>query len=170
VRRQVVCAVFGAGTAAVLGAGVLVSPAAAAAGPQSCVTSLSTGSTQCYDTRADAEAAVAAVTGTARAGGTVVAAAASDVVIGRIYEDVDHEGAVHVYLAASGCDSDPDVDKSRAGMPSGWNDVVSSYRGYQACQLKIWEHQNNAGASYGPDLNAPTVGAMNDRASSVTFH
>ena len=164
--------IAGVGASTLIGAVLLFAPgsAQAAGGPQSCVTDLTAGTTQCYATNAQAEAAVAAASLGSFSTSSLAVTTASSVVIGRIYEHADYGGAVHVYTAASGCDSNADRDKSRSSMPSGWNDVVSSFRGYNGCQLKVWEHENFGGAAYGPSSAASSLGAMNDRASSVTFH
>src|SRR5699024_6071543 len=42
-----------------------------------------------------------------------------------------------------------DVDAWFNGVPSGWNDIISSFRGYSACWTRLWEHSNRVGASLG---------------------
>jgi hypothetical protein len=51
-----------------------------------------------------------------------------------------------------------------------WNDVISSSRGYNNCQLKHWEHANWEGRSTGWLSSASYLGdAMNDETSSLQF-
>ncbi len=51
-------------------------------------------------------------------------------------------------------------------MPSGWNDVISSYHSYAGCKTRVSENINQGGAYYGPVVNAATLGVMNDATSS----
>jgi hypothetical protein len=60
-----------------------------------------------------------------------------------------------------------DVDAWFNSVPAGWNDIISSFRGYGACWTRIWEHTNRFGSTFGFTGDAAYVGdAMNDRASS----
>lgn len=55
-------------------------------------------------------------------------------------------------------------------MPSGWNDVVSSTRGYSDCDRNIiFEHQNSGGARITCTPDCSSLGGMNDTASSREF-
>ena len=167
--------VMAVGTAGVvLGALALLapSPAAAAGQLQSCVGDLSAGTVECFDSQAAAEAAVTGgAEQTAAYGGAVtLAAEASEVVIGRIYENSGYGGAVFIFVAESGCDSQSDIDRRRNVMPAGWNDEVSSFTGHSRCQLKLWQHDYLAGNSFGQVGSAWSVGSMNDETSSISFH
>jgi hypothetical protein len=55
-------------------------------------------------------------------------------------------------------------------VPSGWNDRVSSFQGYNNCQIKLWTNGNMSGTSWGPASYADTVGALNNQSSSMTFY
>ena len=60
-----------------------------------------------------------------------------------------------------------DVDAWFDGVPAGWNDIISSFRGYSNCWTRLWEHSGRVGASVGFSPDTSYVGdAMNDRASS----
>jgi hypothetical protein len=159
---------------------VLVAPSASATddATQSCIVHLSTDEVDCFANRTDAELAAtgsltspsSALTGKASGSSLSVAAAATDVTLGRVFEHINYGGQVLIYMETTGCDSNPDIDHRRNVMPSGWNDRISSILGYSKCQLKLWEHGYLSGDSYGPDGAAMTIGAMNDRTSSISFH
>ena len=56
------------------------------------------------------------------------------------------------------------------GMPSGWNDVVSSAKGYQGCNNNPhWESTNYGGASITCMPNCSTMGAIDNKTSSVKW-
>jgi hypothetical protein len=60
-----------------------------------------------------------------------------------------------------------DVDATFNSVPSGWDNVISSFRTFSVCWTRIWEHPNRAGASFGFAPDTSYVGdAMNDRTSS----
>jgi hypothetical protein len=50
-----------------------------------------------------------------------------------------------------------------------FNNVTSSFKSFFGCSTKIWDNFGQAGSSFGFAVNAPTVGAMNDLASSFTL-
>lgn len=100
--------------------------------------------------------------------------AGASTVVGQLYQHSNFAGAVltqsvtpngYVCTATTG-----DVDAQFASMPSGWNDVVSSFRGFSNCWVKIYENSNFGGASFGYAGSSSFVGsAMNDRTSSVRY-
>lgn len=55
-------------------------------------------------------------------------------------------------------------------MPSGWNDVVSSAKGYQGCNNNPhWESTYYGGASITCMPNCSTMGAIDNKTSSVKW-
>jgi hypothetical protein len=59
------------------------------------------------------------------------------------------------------------VSYQAASMPAGWNDVVSSSRGFSKCNTNVLYENNNFGGALricSPDC--ATLGVMNDRTSS----
>ena len=156
-------------TAIVLAALVLVldlavAPAAhAAAGdsPQYCTLDLTTHDWSCTTSPATAARMV-----------RPAAEGAGSILLGRFYDEtnLDGSGAYFNVTAASGCDANADLDYSVGSMPSGWNDRVSSFQGYNGCQVKLWQNGGFGGASYGPVSYAYTVGPLDNQASSITFY
>jgi len=92
-------------------------------------------------------------------------------VVGIFYKDQNFQGATLSITSGGNCTSTlDDTDFTVASMPSGWNDVISSFRCYANCYCKIYENINFGGASYGYFPSSTFVGsAMNDRTSSITF-
>ncbi|QBE49134.1 hypothetical protein [Leucobacter triazinivorans] len=48
----------------------------------------------------------------------------------------------------------------------GWDNKASSYRSFGTCKTKLWENTDYAGSSHGYYVNATSLGAMNNKASS----
>lgn len=60
-----------------------------------------------------------------------------------------------------------DVDLIYNSVPSGWDNIISSFRGFSNCWTRIWENPNRTGSSFGFTSESSYVGdAMNDRTSS----
>ncbi len=180
----------GIGQVLSVSAAAAASPPGAAAGPgayQSCTYSTSTRVFACYATFRDAIAAIshgrvtditdptkvteedALRISTAGAGIQV------DVLLGILYQHAQYGGATLVAHAASGCDSNQDTwEYWYPSMPSGWNNIISSFTGYSGCEIKIYDATNAncfSGPCMGPLLGISYVGdTMNDKTSSVTFH
>jgi hypothetical protein len=56
-------------------------------------------------------------------------------------------------------------------MPSGWNDVVSSTRGFSNCDKNVlWEHASFMGSKLVCRPDCSSVGSMNDKTSSREWH
>lgn len=143
--------------------GVVAAPAASAdPAPQFCTLNISTGDFSCttVDPAQAGPLARAAVTG-----GTAV-------LLGRFYDDANRDSADGYFnvTAASGCDTSPDLDFTLGTVPSGWNDRVSSFQGYNNCTIKIWKDGNASGTSWGPASYADSLGTMNNQMSSATFY
>ena len=101
---------------------------------------------------------------------TTLAAASTTYVLGRLYDDANRVGP-YLELTASGpCDTSSDVDWEVSNVGSTWNDRTSSFQGYNACQVKVFENAGYTGGSLGPLGSTDYVGAaMNDRTTSVRF-
>lgn len=108
------------------------------------------GAEQCYATQLDLNAALPNTT----------------YVIGIDYYDANYKGASLAWTGYSPCTADPFY--GAPSMPSGWNDVISSYKDYSNCNHNPhWENNNYAGAVVSCGPNCSYVGnAMNDRTSS----
>jgi hypothetical protein len=81
------------------------------------------------------------------------------------YEHINFGGSTLTWTADTACTVD--IGYSAANMPSGWNDRLSSTRGFSDCSKNIlWEHQNFVGAKLTCRPNCSSVGSMNDKTSS----
>lgn len=47
-----------------------------------------------------------------------------------------------------------------------WNDNVSSFKTFGNCKTQLWENPGRTGSSYGPAVQAASLGVMNNQASS----
>lgn len=96
-------------------------------------------------------------------------AAASSTVVGIDWWDANFTGSTYIWYVdnPNGC-----YDGSRyayPGMPAGWDNQVSSARGYQGCNNYIhFEHPDFGGAQINCDTGnkCATMGIMNDQTSS----
>jgi hypothetical protein len=107
--------------------------------------------------------------------------ASASTIVGQEYVDANYSGASLTLAVGSNgftCTDDissewgdpPNVDASVSSMPGGWNDKISSFRGYAGCWTKIFEHSGFGGASLGYQADTSYVGgAMNDKTSSIRF-
>ncbi len=162
VRLRAAWVLVGALTTTV-GIGVLGAGSAAAdTTAQECTLNLTTGDFTC--TTADP----------AKAGRLArpAAAGAGAVLLGRFYDLADRDGAGSYFnvTAATGCDTSPDLDFTVGTMPAGWNDRVSSFQGYNSCQVKLWKDGNASGSSLGPANYDDSLGSMDNQTSSITFY
>jgi hypothetical protein len=155
-----------------------------AGGPHGhCVVTLPAGTQRCFDsftdaiafatggaiTDAPADAAKAATPAFARRI-DAVGATGCPCLLGLVWVHADFAGASKGWTANSTCDTSGDVDHGVGYVGNSWNDVISSSRGYNNCQLKHWEHANWEGRSTGWLSSASYLGdAMNDETSSLQF-
>ncbi|MFF0477176.1 hypothetical protein [Streptomyces sp. NPDC004284] len=87
------------------------------------------------------------------------------------YWDSGYGGSTYTVTTSGTCDDSLDTDYSLSQVASAWNDGISSFRGYSNCGETLYEHGGFGGATYGIYTSSSYVGdAMNDRASSITFH
>jgi hypothetical protein len=94
---------------------------------------------------------------------------AATYVIAIDYENINYGGSTLVWQQSSPCT--PSIGYAAASMPSGWNDKLSSTRGYSDCTKNVlWEHQNFAGTKRTCLPNCSSVGTFNDKTSSREWH
>lgn len=119
-----------------------------AAGDQACMLNLDTGAFSC---------------GTASP-----SPMASTYVLATLYTNANYGGSSLALQASTPCDTNADVDHSWATLPAGFADEVSSFKGANNCQVKLFENINFTGNTVGPASSMTYVGdAMNDKASSI---
>lgn len=153
-RRPPGISVLGAMTAAVL-TFLLAVPAAAAAPVEACTLDLSTGAYSCTTTTASARPAEST----------------STTLLARMY-DAPNRSVADGYLdvfAAGPCDASGDIDWEVGVMPTGWNDRISSFQGFNQCDVRLWQNGGFSGGWFGPASSANSLGAMDNQASSMTF-
>ena len=153
-----------AALATVVSLGVVAAPAATAATDPDkyCTLNISTGDLTCSSVDPFAGGRMARA---ASEGGT-------SYVLGRFYDSIDLEPSDGFFTitAQSPCDTSPDLDFTVGTVPAGWNDRVSSFQGFNSCQIKLWQNGGFSGATFGPVTYAYSVGALDNAASSITFH
>ena len=176
-RKLVMLAAATAATAAVL---VEPSTASAATPVTHCGFISTTGATACFNTLDQVNAWAAGQSGgsvSAAPTGSAAspAAAASSFLQGEFYVDAGYGGNSLSIFGSGACDGNhstadyfvPDL------TVQGWNDAISSFKGFSNCYIKLYENKNynqTPGATYGPYDHSTNVGsAMNDQASSIKF-
>ncbi|GAA4481310.1 hypothetical protein GCM10023171_09580 [Microbacterium panaciterrae] len=169
----------GFGTTA--GAGVQASGGASTPAPvskETCWADLTTAQSLCVPTGTDLVTAVAETTGIRLVvpDGTVIGGVVSErsqlktptvatsTVTGILYDDINYGGGSFVASSSGTCSvgSYSFADLS----PFGWNDRASSFRSYAGCSGAVYQNINFGGSTYGFVVNAPSLGSMNDQASS----
>jgi hypothetical protein len=84
------------------------------------------------------------------------------------YVNANFQGATLTWTTPTGCSSTNSYQAS--SMPSGWNDVVSSTRGFANCNTNVlYENSNFGGALQICSPNCSGLGAMNDKTSSRSW-
>ena len=149
-------------SAVALAASLLSAAPASAAGSSSgsgnyCMLNISTGESRC----ASSETAL-------YSGPTTFA---TQYLLGRFFDTNGRTGAFLDIFAAGPCDTNADLDWSVSNIGTAWNDRVSSFQGYSACEIRVYENDNFGGASLGPLAFTDYVGdAMNDLKTSMRFY
>ena len=93
---------------------------------------------------------------------------AASYLLATLYTNADYGGADLALYAATPCDTNSDVDHSWSTLPAGIADEVSSFKGTNNCQVKLFENTGYTGKTIGPVTSTTYVGDdMNDKASSV---
>ncbi|MFJ9696340.1 hypothetical protein [Kitasatospora sp. NPDC101183] len=97
------------------------------------------------------------------------AAAASSVVVSTEYMDGNFGGASLSITAEAPCS--PGKGYNLQVLTGAWNDSISSYRTFNNCQERHWEHAYLSGANTGWQIgDQDWIGdAMNDKASSIDY-
>jgi hypothetical protein len=160
-RARIVMPTLAAAVTAWMGLGVAPTALASASTPQHCSLNISNGAYACS-------------TGGARLKqGQAATATSSQYVLAVFYDDPNKnpaDGTLAIF-ASGPCDTDSDVDWSVSVMPTGWNDRISSFDGYNHCEVKFWQNSPFApGATYGPVASAYSLGSMGDEVSSMAFY
>lgn len=128
------------------------------------------GTTQCFAGVAEMQDAVLAQTGTVLVRQDSAAARPAGVlatyVIADLFTNLSYGGSVTSITSSS---STICASSSVSGnVPAAVNNTTSSFKSYLGCMTAIYDLTGQGGSSYGFAVNAPGVGAMNDRASSYT--
>ncbi|MEU5881204.1 hypothetical protein [Spirillospora sp. NPDC047279] len=189
-------AVIGSSLAALL-SGVMAMPssASAPAAKSHCVTNVAAGQTHCYDTFPQALSAATGgqITDAPQSPAAAAAsrsfeqqinaigrqAASSDAPLALVTLSIEYdwnyyqttEGSI-TYVGPSGCDSDGSVEWQRSNLGDAWNDRISSFRGYNGCQVNHFQHANFEGARTGPlgsSFAMSEIGGVNNQASSIRW-
>lgn len=96
-------------------------------------------------------------------------AEAATYVIAIDYENTGYGGSSLIWQQSSPCT--PSIGYSASSMPSGWNDRLSSTRGYSDCTKNVlYEHQSWGGTKRTCLPDCSSVGTMNDKTSSRQWH
>ncbi|NMR29425.1 hypothetical protein [Crystallibacter degradans] len=89
------------------------------------------------------------------------------VTAGIVYANAGYSGASYRILNYGGCSAGGSAFINLADV--GWNDRVTSFRGYNGCTVRLHENRDGEGATYGDYRFSSWIGAFNDRASSASF-
>lgn len=96
------------------------------------------------------------------------ATAAASTVISIEYDGQNYSGSSLTYSVSNpdGC-----LDGSNYADPDlyAWDDRIESVRAYQGCTVRHYEHFNYAGSQYSCSSSCGSLGAMNNRTSSLRF-
>lgn len=85
------------------------------------------------------------------------------------YMATDQTGSSRSFTGGAPCTATRGYNMG--SMPSGWNDVISSSRGYSNCnKVEHYEHINYRGAVRACTPTCNTMGIMNNETSSMWWH
>jgi hypothetical protein len=109
---------------------------------------------------------------TARAAGGVApdggSVTDSSLVLAIDYSDASFSGSTLTLTGATACDNSSDVDVQYGSLPGGWNDQISSFRGFNLCEQVLYRDVNFVGVLTGTIGTTGWVGSgANDLASSI---
>jgi hypothetical protein len=144
----------------------------------SCSLDLGTGALTCVPAGENLDAAVlreqglrviapAGARGAAEAA-LLPASGATTFIQSQLYDDASYGGAFFQTTNANACNGSTTYSFSNLAI-KGWSGRVSSFRSYSNCTTKVWQGTTENGASYGYNVNAASLGAMNDQANSVSM-
>lgn len=133
-----------------------------------CWQNLDTGVTQCFVDEATLNATIVAETHSVLAAPGVLARGSSALLttytLATWYEDANYLGA---FTKSTSTNSALCAGVgSAANFTSGWDNRVSSFKAWYGCAGTLYSGTGQTGSSYGLYTSAPTVGALNDAASS----
>ncbi|GAA1564837.1 hypothetical protein GCM10009678_54880 [Actinomadura kijaniata] len=157
-----------------------------------CVVNLATDRTQCYDTFPQAISAATGgqITDAPQSPAAAAAsrsfeqrinaigrqAASSAAPLATVTLSIEYDWNYYQTTAGSltitgtsGCDGDGSVEWMKTSL-GGWNDRISSFKGYNGCQVRHYQHENFAGAYTSPVGENPSMmqhGGLNNQASSI---
>lgn len=160
-------------------------------GRDHCVVNLSTDSMTCFDTFRESIASatngqVADAPLTARAGAadkklssklegpqTAEAGSAVDYVLSVEYQLSGYSGLSTTFTATAPCVADGQRDftvNDIRDFDPWWNDRISSFSGYNTCDVNHYENQVvNGGATTGAKAAMSSMGAMDNKTTGLTF-
>jgi hypothetical protein len=95
------------------------------------------------------------------------APSSSLVTAGIVYANAGYSGASYRILNYGGCSAGGSAFINLADV--GWNDRVTSFRGYNGCNVRLHENRDGEGATYGDYQFSSWIGDFNDQASSASF-
>ncbi len=84
------------------------------------------------------------------------------------YASTYQSGSSRTFTGDRPCSSS--LGYNMGSMPSGWNDIISSSRGYSGCNTVIhYEHINHGGASRSCTPTCNTMGVMDNETSALRW-
>lgn len=98
---------------------------------------------------------------------TRATASSSLVTVGTVYNGSGYSGSSYRVLDYGSCYSGNSAFINLAAV--GWNDKVSSFRGSNGCRVRLHEHSDGGGLSYGDYFAASSLGSFDNRASAASF-
>lgn len=160
---------------AAVGASAIAAAPATASVEQDCGVFVDTGETICVPRGEDLHAAVLEQTGqvivdaaapSARSSSAdgIEAGVAATYLLARLYDGTSYSGSYWDLYGSSSCVSGQWMGNANISF----QDRASSMRGYSNCKVKVYEHTNYGGASYGYYSYSSSISStMNNKASSV---
>jgi hypothetical protein len=92
----------------------------------------------------------------------------SSLVLAIEYSDLNFGGSTLTLTGSAACDNNPDNDVQYASLPGGWNDQISSFRGFNLCEQVLYRDVNFGVALTGTISTTSWVGSgANDLTSSI---
>ena len=139
--------------------------------PLSCWTNADTNEQQCFPDNFSRDRAIVQQTGfTARAATsdlTVtagVSTAAATYILAIFYWTANY--ADSTWVITTGYASLCSAYSYSNNITGGWDNQIGSFKSYGTCKTRLSENAGQSGSSYGPVKNGPTLGYLNDKASS----
>ncbi|UWF77687.1 MULTISPECIES: hypothetical protein [Microbacterium] len=94
--------------------------------------------------------------------------AAASYALGTIYSYPGYGGRSYTATASNPCSAGYSYSFSNLGS-IGWNDDIDSFRSYNGCATRVWEHTSFSGAYYGYYSYSSDMGSWRNRASSIRW-